>query len=88
MNKLFSKLTSTKCFTTLNAYNFDGTDYDSTNGIGKLYNYYLAGSTDEKVFLRGGDWYYGTNAGLLYLILLIDSVYQDYSNGFRCSVVP
>jgi len=70
------------------AYNFDGTDYDSTNGIGKLYNYYLAGSTHEKVFLRGGYWYRGTLAGLLSLYLYDGSSGQYYYRGFRCSVVP
>jgi formylglycine-generating enzyme required for sulfatase activity len=71
------------------SYNFAvGKKYNSSNGVGKIYNYYSKGSTEERVFLRGGSWLTGTTAGLLYLSLSYDSSTQTSNHGFRCAVVP
>ena len=64
--------------------------YNANNGIGRIYTYSNSGDTDTTVygFLRGGDWDYGTSAGLLALVLDTGPGTTDATVGFRCVVVP
>ena len=67
------------------AYNFEvGKEYTSSNGIGMLYNFYLAGSTTENAFMRGGSWSNTSSAGVLSLNLYRGPSFQSISLGLRC----
>ena len=57
------------------------TGWSSTQGIGQLYSNY--GETGAHAFLRGGAWYSGGGAGVLYLYLGSAPSDADVSFGFR-----
>ena len=59
------------------------TGWSSTQGIGQLYSNY--GEAGARAFLRGGSWYIGGNAGVLYLHLYYAPSNSSTNVGFRVS---
>jgi hypothetical protein len=60
--------------------------YNSDEGVGKLYTYGDdESSTTNRVFIRGANWYNGSDAGAFTLSLDWSTGYQNYTVGFRCA---
>ncbi len=61
------------------------TSWNSTQGMGKVYTYGTGANQGTTVFLRGGDWYYGSAAGAFTLYLFWGTGSAHYAVGFRCA---
>ncbi len=59
--------------------------WNSTQGYGRIYTRSVATDTVTYVFLRGGYWSYGANAGVLALNLADGTASTTSSIGFRCA---
>ena len=64
--------------------------YNANQGVGRIYNYSLAGDTDTTVyaFLRGGTWSNTSYAGAFTAILGFTPGSTNGSFGFRCASDP
>jgi len=58
--------------------------YDSGKGMGTIYHYDGGSANPGRVLLRGGSWYYGSDAGSFALHCYWSTGNSDYSVGFRC----
>ena len=65
-------------------------DYNSSNGVGRIYTNSDRSSASTTLcgLLFGGYWHSGTNAGPLALLLYYGPSFRHTSIGFRCVVVP
>ncbi len=59
--------------------------WTATQGIGRINSSYSAGGSTPYAFVRGGDWYYDTYAGVETLILSTGPTDTGGSIGFRCA---
>jgi len=61
------------------------TSWNSSQGVGQIYTYKDGTDQGTTVFLRGGNWGIGSNAGAFALGLDWSGTTSDYSVGFRCA---
>jgi formylglycine-generating enzyme required for sulfatase activity len=59
--------------------------WNANQGYGRIYSSGAPNNSNTYVFLRGGSWYYGTNAGVLALGFSQWGVWDEFELGFRCA---
>jgi len=59
-------------------------NYNATQGYGRIYSDGTATNNNNRAFLRGGSWSYGSHAGVLALILRYGPGLSISYLGFRC----
>ncbi|HNQ45242.1 MAG TPA: SUMF1/EgtB/PvdO family nonheme iron enzyme, partial [bacterium] len=59
--------------------------WNTTQGYGRIYSSGAPNNPNTFVFLRGGNWYYGTRSGVLVLSMSNGASYTVSDIGFRCA---
>jgi len=59
--------------------------WNANQGYGRIYSSGAPNNSNTYVFLRGGSWSYGTNAGFLALGFSQWGVWDEFELGFRCA---